>query len=65
VSPTQAKELQDFVLSRLTPVFPEAEISVTATPGGAVVKAKLEADEDEFEIKDYELETFRLRAVIL
>ena len=60
----QAMELQEFVLSRLT-MFPDAEISVTAKPGGAVVKAKLETDEDEFEIKDYEMELFRHRIVIL
>lgn len=60
----QATELQEFVLSRLT-MFPEAEISVTAKPGGAVVKAKLEAHEDVFEIKDYEVELFKHRIVIL
>jgi hypothetical protein len=64
VSPEQAQELQDFVLSRLT-MFPEAEVSVTARPGGAVVKAKLEADEDEFEIEDDELERFRLQIGVL
>jgi hypothetical protein len=52
VSPAQAMELEEFLLSRLT-TFPEAEISVTAKPGGAVIKAKLETDEDQFEIKDY------------
>ena len=64
MSPEQARELQEFVLSRLT-MFPRAEVSVTARPGGAVVKEKLETDEDEFEVKDADLERFRLQVVIL
>jgi hypothetical protein len=60
VSPKQAEGLQDFLLSRLT-MFPEAEVSVTAKPGGAVVKAKLETEEDEFEIKDADLERLCLQ----
>lgn len=64
MSPAEATELQEFVLSRLT-MFPEAEVSVTAMPGGAVIKAKLGTAEDEFEIKDYEMELFKHRIVIL
>lgn len=60
MSPKQAEGLQDFLLSRLT-MFPEAEVSVTAKPGGAVVKAKLETEEDEFEIKDADLERLCLQ----
>jgi hypothetical protein len=64
VTQAQATELQEFLVSRLT-MFPDAEISVTAKPGGAMVKAKLETNEDVFEIKDYEVELFRHRIVIL
>ena len=64
MSPAQATELEEFVRSRLT-MFPEAEVSVTAKPGGAAIKAKLESDEDEFEIRDYETELFKHRIVIL
>jgi hypothetical protein len=66
VSPEQATELQEFLLSRLA-LFPDARVSVTANPGGAVVKATLETDlgEFDFNIKDYELELFKQRIVLL
>jgi hypothetical protein len=64
VSPARALELQEFLLSRLTR-FPEAEVTVTAKPGGAVIKATLLDDLGPIEIKDYETELFKARIVIL
>lgn len=71
MSPDEAAELQEFILSRLT-VFPDAEVSVAAKPGGATVKVKLGTGEDDFEIKDDEfeiqdddLELFQLRFAVL
>jgi hypothetical protein len=63
VSPARALALQEFLLGHLT-MFPDSEVSVTAKPGGGVVKARLET-EVEFEFKDYELELLKARIVIL
>jgi hypothetical protein len=64
VSPARALELQEYLVSTLTR-FPEAEVTVTAKPGGAVIKATIMSALDPIEIKDYEVELFKARLVYL
>lgn len=64
MSAEEAEELQEFLTDRLT-MFPEAQVSVTAKPGGADVRVKLEDVDDEFEVKDHAAVWFRRLVVIL